>query len=109
MYKLITSAKHSNDLSIGFDRDRGRRRDELTRNKNIKGKQHLRILFMDMFNFAEHPQKAIYGLGYVLTITRNKDEAVTDKHPGIAEARITIDHIRCYVPHNTPSIQQKGI
>ena len=25
MYKLITSARGSDDLSIGFDRDRGRR------------------------------------------------------------------------------------
>ena len=35
-YKLITSAKDSDDLSIVFDRDRGRRRDETTRNKNVK-------------------------------------------------------------------------
>ena len=33
MYKLLTSAKDSDDLSIGFDRDRGRRRDELTQTK----------------------------------------------------------------------------
>ena len=32
MYKLITSAKDTDDLSIGFDRDRGRRREELTNN-----------------------------------------------------------------------------
>ena len=38
MYKLITSSKDSNDLSIGFDNNRNRRRDELALNKNIKGK-----------------------------------------------------------------------
>ena len=41
MYKLITSAKDTNDLFIGFDRDRNRKRGELTNNKNQKGKYHL--------------------------------------------------------------------
>ena len=36
MYKLITSSKDSNDLSVGFDHSRNRRRDELAPNKNIK-------------------------------------------------------------------------
>ena len=36
MYKLITSSRGSDDLSIGFDRDRGRRQYELTNNKKIK-------------------------------------------------------------------------
>ena len=34
MYKLITSAEDTDDLSNGFDRDRGTRRDELTNDKN---------------------------------------------------------------------------
>ena len=33
-YKLITSTIHADDLSFGFDRDRGRRQRELTINKN---------------------------------------------------------------------------
>ena len=36
MYKLITSSKGSDDLSIGFDRDRGRRQRELTTHKSQK-------------------------------------------------------------------------
>ena len=36
MYKLITSSKGSDDLSIGFDRDRTRRRNELTNKKILK-------------------------------------------------------------------------
>ena len=44
MYKLITSSKDSNDLSIGFDNNRNRRRDELALNKNIKGKYHMKIM-----------------------------------------------------------------
>ena len=37
MYKLITSSKNSDDLSIGFDRSSARRRAEMTNNKNLKG------------------------------------------------------------------------
>ena len=36
MYKLLTSNKGSDDLSIGFDRDRNRRQRELTNKKNSK-------------------------------------------------------------------------
>ena len=108
MYKLITSSKDSNDLSIGFDNSRNRRRDELALNKNIKGKYHVKIMLKDVFGFAEHQEKATYGLGYKLTLTRNKDDAVIDKAGGIADARIRIDYIHWYVPHYTPSIQQQS-
>ena len=108
MYKLITSSKDSNDLSIGFDNSRNRRRDELALNKNIKGKYHLKIMLKDVFGFAECQEKATYGLGFKLTLTRNKDDAVIDKANGIADARIKIDHIHWYVPHYTPSIQQQS-
>ena len=108
MYKLITSSKDSNDLSIGFDHSRNRRRDELALNKNIKGKYHVKIMLKDAFGFAEHQEKASYGLGYKLTLTRNKDDAVIDKANAIADARIRIDHIHWFVPHYTPSIQQQS-
>ena len=36
IYKLLTSAKDTNDLSIGFNRDRTRRQRELNDNKNKK-------------------------------------------------------------------------
>ena len=108
MYKLITSRKDSNDLSIGFDHCRNRRRDELALNKNIKGKYHVKIWLKDVFGFAEHQEKATYGLGYKLTLTKNKDDAVIDKAGAIDDARIRIDHIHWYVPHYTPSIQQQS-
>ena len=57
MYKLKTSARGSDDLSIGFDRDRGRRQQELTNNKNKKGKYHVRIMLKDIFGFAEYQEK----------------------------------------------------
>ena len=59
MYKLITSAKHTNDLSIGFHRDRDVRKRELTNNKVIKGNYHIRIYLKDIFGFAEHQKKLL--------------------------------------------------
>ena len=106
MYKLRTSNKGSDDLFNGFNRDRNRRRDELTDNKNIKGNFHLRIMLKDAFGFVEHQEKTTYGFGYRLTITRKKDDAVLDKAAGIADARIKIDLV---IPHYTPSIQQQVI
>ena len=63
----------------------------------------------DDFGFAEHQEKATYGLGYKLTLKRNKDEAVIDVTGGFADARTKIDHIHWYVPHYTPSIQQQSM
>ena len=37
LYKLPTSTRGSDDMSIGFDRDHIGRQRELTNNKNIKG------------------------------------------------------------------------
>ena len=68
MYKLITSARITDDLSIGFDRDREKRKRELTNNKNINGKYHVTFMWKDFFGFAEHHEKGTYGLGYKLTV-----------------------------------------
>ena len=57
MCKLLSSSKGSVDLSIGFDRDRSRRKRELTNNKNIKGKFHPRIYLGDIFSFSERQEK----------------------------------------------------
>ena len=109
MYKLLTSSKGSDDLSIGFDRDRNRRRNELTNNKNIKGKYHVRIYLKDIFGYAEDQQKATYGLGYSLTLTRNNDNVVLNKGNAINIGTIKINAIEWYVPHYTTSLQQQSI
>ena len=54
-------------------------------------------------------KKADHGPGYILTLTRNKDEAALDKAAGFADARTEIGRIHWYNPHYTPSIQQQGI
>ena len=109
MYKLLTSSKKSDDLSIGFDRHRTRRRNELTNNKNFKGKYHVRIYLNDIFGYAEYQQKATYGLGYKLTLTGNNDDVVLNKGNAINIGKIKIIAIQWYVPHYTPSIQQQSI
>ena len=109
MYKLLSSSEGSDDLSIGFDRDRGRRQRALTNNKTQKGKFHVRIYLKDVFGFAEYQEKRTYGLGYKLTLTRNTDNAVLNKANGINNGKIKFNAIEWYVPHYTPSMQQQSI
>ena len=106
MYKLSSSSKGSDDLSIGFDRDRNRRKRELTNNKNIKGKYHLRIYLRDVFGLAEHQEQGTYGLGYKLTLTRNTDNAVLNKDNAVNKAKIKINALEWYIPHYTPSLDE---
>ena len=101
IHKIITTAKDSNDLSFAFERDRARRRDELARNKNIKGNIHIRTMLKDVFSFAEHQEEATYGWVYNLTLTKSKDEVVIDKDASFADARIKVDQLHWYVPHYT--------
>ena len=109
LYKLLSSSKGCDDLSIGFDRDRNRRKRELTNNKNIKGKYHLRIYLKDIFGFAEYQEKGTYGLGYKLTLTRNSDNAVLNKDNAVNNAKIKINALEWYVPHYISSIDQQTI
>ena len=106
MYKLITSSKDSDDLSIGFRRNRGRRKNELANNKSIKGKYHIRIYLGDIFGFAEHQEKGKYGLGYKLTLTRNTDNAVLNKDDAVGNGRIKINSLDWYIPHCSPNLEE---
>ena len=86
LYKLITSVRGTGDLSIEFDQDCRRRQQQLTNNKNMKGKYHVRIMLEDVLRFAEHQRKTTYGLGYKLTLRRIRDDTILDKAPGIDDA-----------------------
>ena len=109
MYELLTSSRGSDDLSIGFDRDRNRRKRELTNNKNIKGKYHMKIFLKDIFGFAEDQEKATYGIGYKLALTRNSDNAVLNKTNATAIGKIKINSIEWYVPHYTASVKEQNV
>ena len=65
-------------------------------------------MFKDVFGVAEHQEKATYGLGYKLTLKRNKDDVVIDKAGAVADARIKINQIHWYGPQYTPSIHQQS-
>ena len=106
IYKLLTSSRDSDDLSIGFDRNRGRRKNEISNNKTIEGKCHIRIYLKDIFGFAEHQEKGTYGLGYKLTLTRNSDNAVLNKDNAVANGRVKINSLDWYVPHYSPNLEE---
>ena len=106
IYKIVTSSKDSDDLSIGFDRNRGRRENELSNSKNIKGKYHTRIYLKDILGYAEHQEKATYGLGYSLLLTRNTDNAVLKKDNTVVLGRVKINSRDWYVPHYTVNLEE---
>ena len=107
MYKLLSSSKRSDDMSIGFDRDRNRRQRELTTNKTQKWKYHVRIYLKDDFGFAEYQDKGVYGLGYKLTLTGNTNNAVLNKDNTINLGRIKIDAIEWCDPIILPQYNNK--
>ena len=109
LYILITIARDTDDLCIGFDLSRDRRQREVINNKNIKGKYHLTIMLKDNFGFAEHQEKGTYGLGYRLILRKNNDSAVLNKGNEINNAKIEINSFDWYVPHYTPSLEQQSI
>ena len=93
-------------MSIGFDRNRGRRKNELSNNKNIKGKYHTRIYLKDILGYAEHQEKATYGLGYRFILTRNTDNAVLNKANAVTNGRVKINCLDWYVPHYTVNLEE---
>ena len=105
MYKLLSSSKDGDDLSIGFDRSRDRRKRELLNNKTQKGKFHLRNYLKDVFGFGEHQQVGTFGMGYKLTLTKNTDNAVLNKDNATNNAKFVINGIEWYVPHYITSLE----
>ena len=85
-------------MSIGFDRERGGRQQELTTNKNVKGKYHVRTMPKDVCGFAEHHEKTTYGHGYKLTLTKNNDHAALNKIAALPDAGIKTVLIHCFFP-----------
>ena len=106
MYKLLSSSRDTDDLSISFDRSRDKRKRELLNNKTQKGKFHLRIYLKDVFGFAEYQETGTFGLSYRLTLTRNSDNTVLNKNNATANAKIKINGIEWYVPHYEPSLEE---
>ena len=106
MYKLLSSIRDSDDLSIGFNRNRDRRKQELLNKKTQKGKFHLGIYLKDVFGFAEYQETGTFGLFFRITLTRNNDNAVLNKYNATNNAKIKIIGEEWYVPHYEPSLEE---
>ena len=109
LFKLKTRVKNTDDLSIGFDRDRSIRQRELTNYKNKKGKYHLRILLREIFRFAQHQQRGTYGLLYRLTLTGNNDNSVLNKDNATIIGKLNVNAIQWYVVQYTPNVPQQVV
>ena len=107
--KLIKRTKNSDELSFGFDRDQNRRQRELTNNKNQKGYYHIGSYLKDIFGFAEHKEKATYGLGHDLTFTSNSDNSVLNNADATELRKIKIISFEWYMSLYIPSIPQEAI
>ena len=110
MYKVISSSRDSDDLSIGFQRNIEARERELIDNKTTKGNYHDRIHLKDVFGFAERQDNCTYGLVFILPLQRIKDKRVFSQLVGayvaanLALAAIVfIEDVSLYVPHYTPN------
>ena len=108
MYKLLSSSRDSDDLSIGFNRSRDRRKREFLNNKTQKCKFHLRIYLKGVFGFSEYQEVGTFGLSYRLTLTRNTDNAVLNKNDAKNNAKIKINGIDWCVPHYVPSLEENN-
>ena len=71
-------------------------------------KHHVRYYLKDVFGCPEYQEKATYGLGYKLTLTRNTDNAVLNKSNATNDGKIKYKAIEWYVPHYTPSKQHQS-
>ena len=109
MYKLLTTAKGFDDLSIGFDRDRKRTQREITNNKNQKENIISELILKDFSGFVEQQEKSTSGLGYKLTLTRNSDNVVLNNDNAINIGKIKFIAIEWYAAHATPSVSKQNI
>ena len=63
-----------------------------------------RIYLRDIF--AKHQEKAAFGLGYNIRLTRNTDNAVLNKANATNNAKIKNNSLDWYVPHCTPNLEE---
>ena len=116
MYKLISSSRDSDDLSIGFHRSNEARERGLTNSKTTKGNYLVRIYLKDVFGYAEHQNICTYGLGYELTLQRKSDN-LNLRHPVQANdaanqalaGRFIINGISWFIPSYTGSISNQKL
>ena len=116
MYKLISSSRDSDDLSIGFHRSNEARETELTNKKATKGKYHVRICLKDIFGFAGHQDNCTYGLGYKFTLQKNSDNHLSSHSAGAKDAanlalagRVIVSDLNLHILHYTPNMSKQKL
>ena len=63
----------------------------------------------DASSFAEYQEKATYGLGHILTLTRNSDNSVLYEENATNIGKIGTRSVEWFIPHQTASIPQQAI
>ena len=116
MYKLKSSSRDSDVLSIGFHRSNEARGRKWTNNKKAKSDYNGRSYLKDFFGLAEHQDNCSYGLGYKLTLQRRSDNHVLS-HPAPANDAANLalaggvftKDLSCYIPSYTPRISDRKL
>ena len=106
MYKLISSSKDSEDLSIGLHWDITTQEIKLTNIKTAKGICHARFYWTDVFGFAEHQEiaKNEQKNDYKALFHRT---AAVDVGNRTWSARVIWSEISWCIPHFAPNISQQ--
>ena len=60
-----------------------------------------------IFGIVEYHEKATFGVGYRLTLTRKSHNVVLNKCKAANNGKIKIHSIDWYIPHYAPSIEQQ--
>ena len=122
LYILIKYSIDSADLSIGSHRCIIAREQEITFAETTKSNYQAKSFTKDVFDFSEHQKVATYGLGYKLTLPRNRyfnvsshrpeagaEDAARRTAPEVTSVRIFISDLNWYVFHFTPNISQQKL
>ena len=104
MYKFLTSTQQTSQLMYGFEESEATRRLELTKYKKSKGTYFVRIKLTDVFGYADQ-EDITYGLGYTLTLKRNKSNDAIVRDNAIALAKIDLKDICWYIRQYIPSME----
>ena len=107
-YKLLTSAKDTDELCIGFDRDRVSKQRELANNRTVERKNQVRTMLKDVL-VLQNTRKTTSGLVYKLLPTNNINNAIFYQAEAIVDAKSVIINIHCFLPHHTPFITQQSL
>ena len=101
-------------MSIAFHRKITALEEELIIIKRTERKVKLELFLKDVSGFADHHERATYGLGYKLTLQRTSDNNVLGHEPRAhADNRAIqgtfIKNVIRFVPRYTPNASTKTI